>query len=61
MGVRRYPWSEKTREAVTIIAAQVGCDEEEALRRLIERAEPLQYRVHNYVLLVIDGIVRFDE
>jgi hypothetical protein len=58
---RRHPWSASTREAVSVIAAQLGCDEDEALRRLVERAESLQYRVHNYAVLVIDGMVRFDE
>jgi AmiR/NasT family two-component response regulator len=57
---RRHPWTPRTLEAVAIIAAQLGCDEDEALRRLRERAESLQYRVHNYAQLVIDGIVRFD-
>jgi hypothetical protein len=44
----RHPWSATTRIAIAIIAEQVGCDEEEALRRLLERAESLGYRVHNY-------------
>jgi hypothetical protein len=58
---RRHPWSAQTLEAASIIATQLGCDEDEALRLLIERAESLQYRVHHYALMVIEGMVRFDE
>ena len=58
---RRHPWSARTLEAVRIIAAQLGCDEDEALRRLLERSESLQYRVHHYAQLVVEGIVRFDD
>jgi hypothetical protein len=47
-------------EATRVIAQRLGCDEDEALRRLGERAETLQYRIHDYAKLVIDGIVRFD-
>ena len=52
--------SARTQEAVRIVAGQLGCGEEEALTRLRERAESVQYRLHNYALLVIEGIVRFD-
>ncbi len=52
--------TQQTSEAVRIVARQLGCDDEEAFRLLRERAERLQYRVHNYACLVIDGIVRFD-
>ncbi len=44
-----------------MIATQLGCDEDEALRRLLERSESLQYRVHHYAQLVVEGIVRFDD
>jgi hypothetical protein len=50
----------RTAEAVRLIVAQLGCSDDEALTRLRERAKFLQYRVHDYALLVIDGIVRFD-
>ena len=33
---RRLPWSATTRIAITIVAGQLGCDEDEALRRLLE-------------------------
>jgi hypothetical protein len=56
---RRQP-STRTLEAVSLVAAQLGCSDEEALSRLEERARAFQYRVHDYALLVIDGIVRFD-
>ena len=49
----------RTAEATQLIALQIGCDEKEALRHLRERAEALQYRVHDYAKLVLDGIVRF--
>jgi hypothetical protein len=52
--------SPRTQEAVRIVAGQLGCDEDEALIRLRERAASVQYRVHNYALLVIEGMVRFD-
>jgi hypothetical protein len=48
-------------KAAQIIAEQRGCDEDEAMTRLRERAESLLYRPYNYALLVIEGIVRFDE
>ena len=60
MKATRNPPSPRTLEAVRVVAAQLACDEEEALRRLRERAESLQYRVHTYALMVIDGMVRFD-
>ena len=53
--------SPRTQEAVRMVADQLGCDEDEALIRLRERAESVQYRLHNYALLVIEGMVRFDE
>jgi hypothetical protein len=58
---KRYGPSPRTLEAARIIAAQLGCDEDEALTQLRERAKALQYRVHNYALLVIEGMVRFDD
>jgi hypothetical protein len=56
----RYAPSPRTVEAARVVAGQLGCNEEEALRRLRERAESLQYRVHSYAQMVIDGMVRFD-
>ncbi|MDQ1385073.1 MAG: hypothetical protein QOG65_2452 [Actinomycetota bacterium] len=56
---RRKDPSPRIREAVELVAAQAGCDEEEALTRLRERAASVQYRVHDYALLVIQGMVRF--
>jgi AmiR/NasT family two-component response regulator len=60
MNARRKDPSPRIREAVQLVAAQGGCDEEEALTRLRERAASVQYRVHDYALLVIQGMVRFD-
>jgi AmiR/NasT family two-component response regulator len=59
--MRRNEPSPRTLEAVGIVAAQLGCGEAEALERLRERAASLQYRVHQYALLVIEGMVRFDD
>jgi AmiR/NasT family two-component response regulator len=56
----RQPPSTRIAQAAQIIAKQLGCDDREAVRRLRERAEGLQYRVHNYARLVIEGMVRFD-
>jgi hypothetical protein len=53
--------SPRTQEAVRIIAAQLACDEDEALTQLRERAKSLQYRAHDYALMVIEGMVRFDQ
>jgi hypothetical protein len=61
MAALKKPPSARIRQAVSIVADQLGCDEAEALARLRERAEALQYRLHNYALLVIEGMVRFDE
>jgi AmiR/NasT family two-component response regulator len=55
------PPSPRIKQAAQIVAEQLGCDEEEAMTRLRERAEYGQYRLHNYALLVIEGIVRFDQ
>lgn len=55
------PRSSRIQEAIRIVAHQLGCDETQALARLSERAESLQYRLHNYALLVIEGMVRFDD
>jgi AmiR/NasT family two-component response regulator len=55
------PPSPRIHEAAQIIAEQLGCDEDEAMTRLRERAEYGQYRLHNYAVLVVDGIVKFDE
>jgi hypothetical protein len=60
MNSTRYAPSPRTLEAARVVAVQLGCDEEEALRRLRARAESLQYRVHSYAQMVIDGMVRFD-
>jgi hypothetical protein len=55
------PRSPRIYEAVQVIAEQLGCDEDEAMTRLHERAECGQYRLHDDAVLVIDGIVRFDK
>jgi hypothetical protein len=55
------PPSPRIYEAVQVVAEQLGCDGNEAMTRLRERAEYGQYRLYNYALLVIEGIVRFDE
>jgi hypothetical protein len=55
------PPSPRIPEAVQIVARQLRCDDDEAMTRLRERAEYGQYRLHDYALLVIEGIVRFDE
>jgi hypothetical protein len=55
------PQAPRIREAVHVVAEQIGGDEDEAMARLRERAEYGQYRLHDYALLVIEGIVRFDE
>jgi hypothetical protein len=60
MSTRNDGPSPRISEAVGIVAEQVGCGEDEALRRLTERADAFQYRIHNYALFVIDGIIRFD-
>jgi hypothetical protein len=60
MSSTRYAPSPRTLEAARVVAAQLGCDDQEALRRLRERAESLQYRVHSYAQMVIDGLIRFD-
>jgi AmiR/NasT family two-component response regulator len=57
---KRKDPSPRIREAVQLVAAQGGWNEEEAFTRLRERAESVQYRVHDYALLVIQGMVRFD-
>lgn len=54
------PPSPRTQEAVRMIADELGCSDEEALRRLQERAANVQYRVHDYALLVLQGMVRFE-
>ena len=54
------PPSTRIHDAVQIIAEQLGCDEDEAMTRLRERAEYGQYRLHDYAGLVVDGIIRFD-
>jgi hypothetical protein len=43
-----------------MIAAELGCSDDEAFKRLKERADGVQYRVHDYALLVIQGMVRFE-
>jgi hypothetical protein len=45
---------------VRLVADQLGCDEVEARTQLQERAASMQYRLHDYALLVIEGMVRFD-
>jgi hypothetical protein len=52
--------SPRTAEAVLLVAAQLGCGEDEALHRLRERAASMDYRVHDYALLVIEGMVKFN-
>ncbi len=44
-----------------MIAAQVGCGVEEALHRLIIRAEAMGETIEDTALDVLDRIVRFDE
>jgi hypothetical protein len=61
MATVNKPPSARVQQAVRIVASQLGCGEAEALPLLRERAEALQYRLHNYALLVIEGMVRFDE
>jgi hypothetical protein len=61
MSRRDSPVAPIVQEAVTMIAGQLGCTEPEALKRLQERAELGQYRLHNYARLVLDRIIRFDE
>jgi AmiR/NasT family two-component response regulator len=61
MAALRKPPSARIQQAVSIVAEQLGCGEAEAHAVLRERAEALQYRLHNYALLVIEGMVRFDE
>lgn len=60
VATRKGP-SPRALQAVSLIAAQLGCDEAEALLRLRERAASMQYRLHNYALLVLEGMVRFDD
>jgi hypothetical protein len=60
MSSTRYGPSPRTLEAARVVAAQLGCDEEQALHRLRERAESLHYRVHSYAQMVIEGMIRFD-
>ena len=59
MGATRLP-SPRTLEAARIVAAQLGCSDDAALALLRERAASVQYRLHTYAGMVIDGIVRFD-
>ena len=61
MSRRRAVPSSRTREAAALVAAQLDCDEEEALTQLRERAQKLQYRDHDYALMIIEGMVRFDD
>jgi hypothetical protein len=61
MAAKQRTLTPRTQAAVAVVATQLKCDEEEALRRLRERAVSLQYRVHNYSLLVLEGMVRFDK
>ncbi|MDQ1476275.1 MAG: hypothetical protein QOE62_1504 [Actinomycetota bacterium] len=56
---RKLP-SARIQEAVRLVADQLGCDEVEARTQLQERAASMQYRLHDYALLVIEGMVRFD-
>jgi hypothetical protein len=61
MSVRRHSaLSTRTRKAVAIVAQQLGCSEDEALGRLVERAGIGQYRLHDYAGLVVDGMIRFE-
>jgi hypothetical protein len=59
MNTTRQP-SPRITQAAQLVATQLGCDYHEAMHRLRERAESLQYRVYNYALLVIEGMVSFD-
>jgi hypothetical protein len=54
------PLLPRVHEAVRLIAAQLGCSDDEALERLRTRADDLQYRVHDYARLVVHGMIRFD-
>jgi hypothetical protein len=58
---KRNPPSPRIEKAVQMVAAQLGCDEDDAMIRLCDRAEYGQYRLYDYAQLVIDGIVKFDE
>jgi hypothetical protein len=60
MSATRDSISPRTQQAVRIVATQLECSDEEALRRLRERANVGQYRLHDYAGLVVDGIIRFD-
>ncbi len=51
--------SKVTQAAIRVVATQLGCDDAEARRRLEERAQLGQYRVHDYSRLILDGIIRF--
>jgi hypothetical protein len=46
--------------AVAMICSQTGCDEDDALRRLIDRASQLPRTIPDMARLVIDGVYRFD-
>jgi hypothetical protein len=56
---RHRELSTATQQAIRIVAGQLGCDDEEARRRLEERSKLGQYRLHDYSRLVLDGIIRF--
>jgi hypothetical protein len=53
--------SDHAAQATGMIAAQAGCGVEEALHRLIIRAEAMGQTIDDTALDVLDGIIRFDE
>ncbi len=53
--------SKNVHQAMGMIAAQVGCDVDEALARLKIRAEAMGQSLEHTALDVLDCVIRFDD
>jgi hypothetical protein len=53
--------SKNVHQAVGMVAAQVGCDVDEALARLKIRADAMGQTLEHTALDVLDRVIRFDE
>jgi anti-sigma regulatory factor (Ser/Thr protein kinase) len=54
------PSDDPVRQAVALVAAQLGCDEDTARQALEAVATAADETVENVALHVLDGTVRFD-
>jgi hypothetical protein len=53
--------NDRVHQAAGMIAAQTGCGLEEALHRLIIRAEAMRQTIEDTALDVLDSVIRFDQ